>query len=201
MARRFTSSVLLATLVALAGGCARYEYDLVRPPELARHVGTKAWSSFRLGDVEYRLISSDNRLVMLVYNLGGRTVKVAGPDSVLVDPRGESRPVSGRTIVPGSYVKLIFPPPRPQFQSYGPSYAFGVGAGSAGYYGHRYHDGFGYGPYGPYGLEPRYYTVYDPADRRYFDWPGSTEVRLILAYQPEGGEPFRHEFVFRRVRM
>jgi hypothetical protein len=177
---------------------------VVRPPELARRVGTKAWSTFKLGDLEYRLVTSDNRRVMLVYNLGGSTVKLAGPDSVLVDTRGESRPVPGRTIVSCSYVKLIFPPPRPQVQSYGTSYAFGVGAGYGGYYGHHYHGGPGYGPYGPYGpygMEPRYHTVYDPSDRRYFDWPANGEVRLILAYEPEGGEPFRHEFVIRRVRV
>ena len=88
-------------LLALAGGCARYEYDLVRPPELAQHVGTKAWSTVPLDDLEYRLLTSDNRLVMLIYNWGERTVKLSEADSVVVDPRGESRPLVGRTIDTG----------------------------------------------------------------------------------------------------
>src|SRR5688500_15554476 len=79
-----------ATLLALAGGCARYEYDLVRPPELAQHVGTKAWATVPLNDLEYRLLTSDNRLVMLIYNRGERTVRLAQADSVVVDPSGES---------------------------------------------------------------------------------------------------------------
>ena len=200
VAKHFPVLVAMA-LLALAGGCARYEYDLVRPPELAQHIGTKAWSTVPLDDLEYRLLTSDNRLVMLIYNRGEQTVKLSEADSVVVDPRGESRPLVGRTIVAGSYAKLIFPPPRPQFRSYGPT--VGVGVGYSRYYGQRYHDGFGYGPgFGAYDdLEPRYYNVYDVNDRRYFDWPGDTEVRLLLAYERERGEPFRHDLVFRRRRM
>jgi len=189
--------------LALAGGCAHYEYDVVHPPELAQHVGTKDWVSVKLQPLEYRLLTSDNRLVILVYNTTDRLVKLSGADSAAVDSRGESHPLQGRTIVPGSYVKLILPPPHPQVR---PSYAtvgFGVGVGYGNVHGYPYRDGLGYNvPYYGYdGMEPRYYSVYDANDRTYFEWPQNTELRLLLAYEPEGGERFRHEFVFRKRRM
>ena len=191
------SSLLLA---GLTGGCAHYEYDLAQPPEFAAHVGTKQWMTFRRAELEYRLITSDSRLVMLVYNLGERGVRLSGVDSAAVDPHGESHPIAGRTIPPNSYVKLIFPPPPPQVKAYGPTFGFGVGMGYSYAYGQPYHDGYGFGA-GMYDdVEPRYYTAYDP-DRTYFDWPGETDLRLLLAYQHEGGEHFRHEFVFRKRKM
>jgi len=191
------------SLLLFAGGCANYEYDLVRPAELARHVGTKAWESVALEPLEYRLRTSDNRLVMLVYNRGDRTVRLSGADSVAIDPAGESRPVAARTIVPGSYVKLIFPPLRPQVVG-SPSVGLGVGVGFSNAYGTPYRDGLGFGGpyYGPYDdLSPRYYSVYDPNNQTYFDWPANAEVRLLLAYDVEGAERLRHELVFRRRKM
>ena len=195
-----------AFILAFASGCARYEYDVLEPADLAGHVGANSWVSLRRqGDLEYRLRTADDRLVMLVYNRGGATVKLLGEDSALVDPRGESRPVAGATLPPGSYVKRIFPPPRPRVERYGPSIGIGIGAGYGGGYGrhrhgfHRHGHRFGSDFYDP--VEPRYYTVYDPSDRRYFAWPGGTSVRLLLTFEREGGETVRHEFLVRRTRM
>jgi hypothetical protein len=190
-----------ALLAAAAGGCARYEYDLVRPQELAQHVGTKQWVVLRRDELEYRLRTSDNRLVALVYNRGGRAVKLSGADSAAVDPRGESHPLQGRTLPPDSYVKLILPPPRPEVRSYGPTFGFGVGVGYSRRFGRPYRDGLGYGSVLYDDVEPRYYTVYDPNDRSYYDWPGESDLRLLLAFERDGAEGFRHEFVFRRRKM
>jgi hypothetical protein len=38
--RNLMCSMLIASLALT--GCARYEYDLVNPPDLARHIGGKA---------------------------------------------------------------------------------------------------------------------------------------------------------------
>jgi hypothetical protein len=65
--------------------------------------------------------------------------------------------------------------------------------------GGAYRDGLGFGSRLYDDLEPRYYSVYDPNDRTYFDWPVGTEVRLLLSYQRDGGESFRHDFIFRRT--
>lgn len=192
---------LSALVLTVAGGCVHYEYDVVQPPDLARHVGTRQWESFRVDALEYRLRTSDDRLVMLVYNRGERTVKLSGPDSAAVDPRGESHPLQSRTIPRDSYVKLILPPPPPQVRSYGPTFGFGVGMGYTRRFGRPYGDGLGFGS-GMYDdFEPRYYSVYDPNDRTYFNWPGDSDLRLLLTFQAEGGEGFRHEFVLRRRKM
>ena len=190
-------------VVALAGGCARYEYDLVHPPESAQHIGTNAWATVAREPLQYRMRTSNNRLVILVYNTTERMVKLSGADSAAVDSQGESHPLQARTIVPGSYVKLILPPQPPQIR---PSYStvgFGVGVGYSNLYGYPYRDGLGYGvPYYGYdSMEPRYYSVYDANDRTYFEWPENTELRLLLAYESDGGERFRHEFVFRKRRV
>jgi hypothetical protein len=204
-------------LLALLAGCAHYEYDVVQPPELAGHVGDNAWVVLRRGgDVEYRLRSSDGYLVMLVYNRGESPVKLLGTDSFAVDPRGESHPMPSGTIPPGSYVKRIFPPPRPRVEPYGPRFSFGVGYFHAQRVGGaraaparpppaRYYRPYPY-PYGFYDgfddFEPRYYTVYDTNDRTYFDWPGGTSVRFLFAFAREGQEGVvRQEMLVRRVKM
>jgi hypothetical protein len=136
---------------------------------------------------------------MHIHNRGGSTVKLVGADSIALDPRGESHPMYSATIPPGSFISRIFPPPRPQVERYGPTVGVGVGAsyGAAhGPYGYPYHDPFYYEDFGP-----RYYSIYDPNDHSYFDWPAETSVRLMFAYQREGGEQLRHEFLVRKRKM
>jgi hypothetical protein len=205
---RFSAATqLLLVPLLLAGGCARYEYDIVQPPELAAHVGANSWVVLRRGnDLEYRLRTADNRLVMLIDNRGERPVKLLGADSFVVDASGESHPLYSSTIPPGTYVKRIFPPPLPTMQRNGPTVGVGVGAGYVG----AMHVGHAHYPYHyPYphhslaydDLEPRYYTVYDPNDRTYFDWPAEATVRFLFAFQREGEDTFRHEFLIRRRKM
>lgn len=202
MAGRSLSAVVAAAmLLLLAGGCTRYEYDVVRPPQLAQHVGTRQWSSLRVEDVEYRLRTSDNRLVMRLYNRGDATIKLAGEDSAAVDSRGESHPLPGRTIPPSTFATLILPPARPYMRSYGPTFGFGAGVGHAGGIRTHHHHGMRSETEMYDGIEPRYYTVYGPRDRAYFEWPGGTELRLILTFAREDAEPLRHEFVLLRRRM
>jgi hypothetical protein len=201
MNRRPPALLPSALLLVLTSGCVHYEYDLVQPINLARHVGTRQWETFRFDELEYRLRTSDERLVMLVYNRGERTVKLSGPDSAAVDPRGESHPLQSRTIPRDSFVKLILPPPAPQVRPYGPTFGFGVGVGYSRRFGRPYRDGLGFGS-GMYDdVGPRYYSVYDPNDRTYYTWPGGSDLRLLLAYRQEGADDFRHEFVFRRRKM
>lgn len=197
---------LLLALAAAAGGCARYEYEVIEPPGLAGHVGEKSWVALRRSDdLEYRLRSADDRLVVRVYNRGERAVKLLGADSVIVDPRGESHPMLSATIPPGSYVQRVYPPPLPRVRRYGPSFGFGVGVMGAQRVRHR---GYRYHPHrhpfhsaGFHDFEPRYYTVYDPNDPTHFTWPGGTSARFVFAFQREGADVIRQEFLIRRVRM
>ena len=50
----------------------------------------------------------DNRLVMRVFNR--RRMRSSSVPKRIVDPNGQSHPIRGQTIVPGSFIKLIIPP-------------------------------------------------------------------------------------------
>src|SRR3954471_8671292 len=119
MCSRVRRSLLVYALLFLVvsgggTGCARYEYDLVKPPDLAQHVGSKAPVQFPIGDLEYALQTSNDHLVMIVATPAAEPVKLIGGDSYTVDPKGESHPLTDRVIPPGSHVKLILPPPPTQ---------------------------------------------------------------------------------------
>jgi hypothetical protein len=167
-------------LILFTAGCAHYEYDLVSPADLARHVGAKADEIVRVDPLEYRLRSYDNHLVVQVFNPTSDGVTLLGDQSYAVDPGGQSHPLRGQTIAPDTFIKLIFPPPRPYYQS---SPAIGIGFGVVA---HRGYGGAGYySPlYDPFWDEPRYYTYYDANDTSYWDWNGDgTEARIHMAYQ------------------
>ena len=61
----------MAWTALFASGCAHYEYDIVAPPELARHVGGAQDEVIRADPLEYRLRSYENRLVLNVFNPTG----------------------------------------------------------------------------------------------------------------------------------
>ena len=200
--RRAAAVVVVAVvLIPLLGGCARYEYDLVAPPELARHVGTKADEVVRLDPLEYRFRTVENRLVMSVFNPTSDPITLLGGQSYVVAPSGQSHPLRVRTIAPGAFIRLVLPPMRPYFRSSGPTFGIGLGVGisSRRYYGR----GFYPGPFhDPFWDEPRYYTYYDEADATYWDWRGETDVRVNLVYQRAGNsETFSDLFTFHRKKM
>ena len=184
-------------------GCARYEYDLVHPADLRRHIG-KTDAVMRLGAIEYKLRTVDNRLVMRAYNRSDVTMQLLGEESVAVAPDGESHPVRGRTIAPGSHVKLIFPPLRPRVYRGGPSFGVGVGVSAR-----RSRYRATGAAYDPLVHEPAYLMVYESGEALYWDWKGESEARIILVYQRSGpaaatapaNDFVRHEFTFRRLRM
>jgi hypothetical protein len=198
---------ILATL--LIGGCAKYEYNLVKPPELQRHIGRDADAVVPIDPLEYRLRTVDNRLVMQVFNPTSDPIELVGPRCTVVDPNGQSHPLRSQTIAPGSFIKLIFPPPRPEVYApyYGGPY-WGVGVGY-----HVHHTGWGhrcagpsyvYSPYAyypyPYYPGPYYLAVYDESEPYYWDWRGVGECRVLLTYR-RGDKEIRHEFVFARQKM
>jgi len=228
--RSATALCLLCLLATCAGGCATYEYNLVQPAELARHIGSKADETVTVDPLQYRLRTVDNRLVMRIFNPTEDPIELVGARSTVVDPSGQSHPLRGQTIAPNSFMKLIFPPRRPQvyYPSAGPT--FGVGVGTA-YRVDALPGGRSWYPYGPYRLGPsygapyawygypwygpipygywdgyydggpRYLAVVDENDTTYWEWSGPTgELRLALTYLRQGKE-FRHDFVFTRQKM
>lgn len=171
-------------LLFVAVGCARYEFDVVQPPELAAHVGSKSDTITNLDPLVYKWRAVDNRLVVQVFNPTGDTIQLLGEQSTVVSPDGANHPVRGQTIAPQSYAKLILPPLQPRV--YDPWYDYG-GGGSMMIHDHHDHD-------------PRYMMVLYDDDWIYWNWKGSTQARLILAYQ-HGERSFRHEFTIQRRKM
>src|ERR1700677_2679719 len=104
---------LLLSLVCLTG-CAHYEFDLVKPPDLARHIGEDREQVFNVAPLEYHMQADEGRLVIRIFNHTSEIIFLQGGKSAVVDPEGESHPLRDLTIVPDSWVKLILPPLRPQ---------------------------------------------------------------------------------------
>jgi hypothetical protein len=191
---------VLATLTALflLGGCARYEYDLIQPAEHARHIGTRIDQVVVLDPLEYRLQSMDNRLVMRVFNPTDDPIELLGVRSSAVDPDGQSHPLRSQTIAPQSFIKLIFPPPRPRVYDHGSSFGFGVGIHSSSYPYYHHHNRCHFHDVA-YDV-PRYFAVYDESDSYFWDWKGTGEARIILVFR-RGESELKHEFTFRRIKM
>ena len=85
---------------------------------------------------------------------------------------------------------------------YGPNWGVGVGVGVS----HRV-DAYPYRryPYDPFCYDyvvppPRFLAVYDEGDAYYWDWHDEGEARVVLTFRRAEKE-FRHELLFRRVKM
>jgi hypothetical protein len=188
---------IFLALLAFFPGCATYEYDLVKPQQFAAHIARKHELKVAADPLEYRLVSYENHLIVRIFNPTDEPIQLLGGQSSAVDPKGESHPLRTQTIVPGTFIKLILPPPRPQYYDSGPSVGFGIGvfgtaAGDAGCY-PPCRSGF-------INVEPRYFALYDSADNFFWDWQGESDARLLLTYQ-RGGKTFHDEFTFRRKKV
>jgi hypothetical protein len=185
-------ALLVFAMLALLSGCARYEFDLVEPAELARHIGQKGEAATIVRDeLEYRLEACDGHLVMEIANKTEETVELAGERSFVVDAKGQSRPLRGQAIGPRSFIRLILPPTGAMYRA-GPTVGVGVS-----YWHHRYpwHDPW----YDPCWPGPYYVVAYDEGGY-HWRWEDESSVKLGLTYRRKG-EALRHEFVFRRRKM
>src|SRR5581483_12251869 len=129
-----------ALLLMMVSGCARYEYDVSRPPESAQHVGAQADVVIVRDPVVYRMRTAENHLVIRIQNPTDDRVQLRGAQSFVVDPQGESRPLRSQTIAPHAFIKLILPPMPPQPVPTGPTIGFGIGAGFGLVYPYDYYD-------------------------------------------------------------
>jgi hypothetical protein len=189
LARLF--SVLLSTMA----GCARYEYDIIRPPEVAQHIGSGNDAVIVLDPLIYRMRSMGSHLVIRIQNPTTDRIQLLGAQSSVVDPHGESHPLRSQTIAPNSFIKLILPPMPPQVAPAGPTIGIGIGAGFGAAY------PYSYGCYDPLWERPRYYAVNDAEGTYYWEWTGESDVRVNLVFQRDEQKPFSHEFIFHRRKM
>lgn len=208
--RSASVAAILALVVFISGGCARYEYDLVEPADQARHIGKGVDAVVAIEPITYRLRTVDNRLVVRAYNNTDDSIYLHGDHSSVVDPDGQSHPLRTQSIAPHSFIKLIFPPPRPRVYDSSPTFGVGIG------YGMRVDALPGPSPAGlpdrtefhthypqwePYFRDPpQYIAIVDDNDSYYWDWKGGGEARVNLVYR-RGDAEIRHTFVFRRVKM
>ena len=195
--------ILSLVVLAFVSGCAHYEYDLVSPPDLAQHIGTKADAVVQVDPLEYRLRTYENRLVMSIFNPTSDPITLAGDRSYVVDPAGQSHPLRVQTIAPNTFIRLVLPPMRPGYYQSSPNIGIGFGVGYSYYHGHR---GYGYRGYAydPFFYDqPTYYTYYDESDNTYWNWEGESTVRMHLVYFRAGGnrDPFTRDFTFARKKM
>lgn len=189
------TTCLFSFLALFGSACAKYEYDLVQPGDLARHIGGASDQTVRIEPLIYHLRSYENRLVMRIENPTNEPIQLVGDKSYVVDPGGQSHPLRSQTIAPQTFIKLILPPPRPYYRQNGPTFGigFGVGVSDA-----RWHRGSGYGAWA--WDEPRYFAIYDESDAGWWDWDGETDVKLMLVFARER-ETFSQMFVLHRRKM
>jgi hypothetical protein len=186
-------ALLLITLFVLVTGCTTYEFDVTRPPELATHVARNQDAVLTREPLVYRLRAVENRLVMNIENGTDEPIQLAGDQSTVVDPDGQSHPLRSQAIAPHSFAKLILPPMRPVIRS-GPTFGIGVGAHVG------YHPGYDDFHDDWYHDHPQYFTVVDD-NAIYWEWRGEGDIRLMLVFLGKDGESFSHEFVIRRVKV
>jgi hypothetical protein len=189
-------------------GCARYEFEVLEPPEFATHVGRKKETAadVRREPLDYHMRAYDGRLVMNIFNNDEQPIDLLGDQSYVVDPDGESHPLPSAAIAPDAYIKLIFPPLRPYYPRE-PHFGFGIGIGVSHFH-HNHHRHFR-GPRFRHFFDPdmtgtsasrTYFYQYDPGTL-YWAWEKESAIRLRLTYRRQNDEIFHHEFVIRRVRV
>ena len=192
---RSAPALLRITLLALASvsaGCARYEYEIVEPPDLRQHVGSDADVVFSRSPLVYRLRSFENHLVVQIQNPTPQPIQLLGGQSYVVDPQGQSHPLAMVTIAPQAFIKLILPPVPPEPVPTGPSIGFGFTVDAS-------RSPTTYPLTRPEWMRP-VFAVADIAND-YWSWEGETDVRASLAFR-QGDQPsFTHAFVFRRRKM
>lgn len=183
--RWLTGPFLLLLASVVVTGCTRYRYVVVEPPDIAGVVPDKDDLVYETESAEYRLRAVSDRLVVRVFNRSSLPLVLVGEASSLVDPQGQSRPVLGQTIEPGSFAKWILPPPLPTIERTGPNFYFGVGY-RYGHAGPRRADADGVWPVDGEAIAPRYLRVYDESNPYLWTWPGEGTVRLRLAFERDG---------------
>src|SRR5258708_4326055 len=96
--------VLLGAI--LISGCKTYNYQLAEPPNLATLITDKP-VTVTYTPLEYTLVRQHDRLGMTIMNPTDDRVTLDSHRSYVVDPRGESHPLRGRSIAPHSYIRML----------------------------------------------------------------------------------------------
>lgn len=188
------SKILVLPVLLSFLGCAKHQYMVVHPPNDLPPAKEKSPVTMNLEPLDYKFTVIDNRLVMQIVNRMQESVQLLGERSSIVTADGETHPLRSLPIAPGSFTKMILPPPRPELERTGPSIIIGGGYSSGRYRRWGPHYGGGY-----YYDTAESYRVYDPNDPFWWDWKLGTSIRLNLGYE-RAGEFFHHELEIRREK-
>lgn len=189
---KHASAVALLLAVCLSAGCAHYEYDIVGPPDLRQHVGDQADLVFSRSPLVYRLRSYENHLVIRIQNPTPQPIQLLGGQSYIVDPKGQSHPLSMVTIAPQAFIKLILPPVPPEPVPTGPAIGFGYMVADI--------ESPALNPlWTDRWIRPAYAAAGFADD--YWTWEGEADVRASYTFRQGDQPPFTHAFVFHRRKV
>jgi hypothetical protein len=184
--RRAALQLLLVIAALSGGGCARYQFSIIEPPDIAAAIERHGERAVNRPPLEYTFFDVRSAGIgVRIANTADEPVQLHGERSYVVDPDGQTHQMHSGTIAPRSYIEFALPP---AVRVYDPGPRFTIGFGS-GYYGDHHHAGFGtvFGP-----AYPREYVV------RPWIWR-TGDVRFHAEFELEG-DRFVHEFLFRRER-
>jgi hypothetical protein len=190
----------LPVALLLMTGCARYQYALVEPSNLARTFKEKEPARVAYAPLEYDFAVRDDQLSIGIANPTPEPVTVLAGKSYVVSPDGASHPVPvAGSIAPRSFTAMVLPPQAPVYRSR-PGFSFGIGIGhySAPFHGPTLSHGFGYHFYDSMYEGPREYYPVDPSN--YWTWK-TGQVRLRLTYEQGTNSTFTHEFLLERRKV
>lgn len=181
--------IVFFVMLPLSGGCAKYQFSIVEPTDLAGDIERNGDRAVSRPPLEYTFFDLRSAALGLrIANTTDDPVQLLGERSYIVDPDGQTHQMSGGTIAPRSYIEFALPPAVRVYRP-GPRFSIGVGAG---YYHRGYYGGFGtvWGP-------PHYHDMF--ITMRPWNW-GIGDVRLHAEYELDD-ERFAHDFLFRRQRI
>jgi hypothetical protein len=178
----------LLLILALLGGCSKYNFQLTEPRELAQTIGYSDPAIVKLPPLDYHMQAAENRLVMKIYNTSEEQINFLGDRSYAVAPDGQSHPLPNQSIAPHSFIKLILPPMPPVYPA---QPVFGIGV--------SYSQGYPFGWYDPDFGRPIYLSAAG-SGAFYWSWPGESSVPLRLTFQ-KGSETFHQDFTFQKRKV
>ncbi len=175
--------ITIVLLFAGLAGCARYDFQVIKPDALSTRI-TQTASRVQTPNMVYLMQAYENRLVMQLHNKDSVPAELLGEKSYVVDPAGVSHPLRSITIAPDSYAKLVLPPLRPRFENHNFNFRAESGLSTADPLSAR---------------RPLYLDVYADTDAYYWDWDGNSPIRMRLTYRKGGGAEVSDEFTIGKV--
>jgi hypothetical protein len=179
--RRYVDLFGLLLLAVWGTGCHSYVYRVVKPVESAGVVVGDQPVSIRYEPLRYQLTRKRDRLAIRIQNPTADRIILKGEKSYVIDPAGESHPLVGSALGPGSYLNMLFPPKAPTAQ---------VTSGTGGWaWAPGYRGGFA-------GSDPVFYppTVTTYEFQTAYDWKWEKGVAQVRFSYEQEGKTFEHDF-------